>query len=136
MHYDITDRAGWISANSQVEWKSLLTGKELLSVYPNFDLQIGETVPNAMVVEENWYLLARLALENHMSTNFGYISRPITKYIADQDSKNWLRLQSGKLDPRVVYVIGSKTDWETFTQIAGPLVISKEIDGFWVITSR
>jgi len=136
MHYDITDKSGWISANSKLEWKSILNGKELLSVYPNFDLQIGETVPDAEVFEANWYLLARLALENHMSTNFGYVSRPITEYIAAQDSKIRSQLQSGKLDPSVVYIIGNKSEWEMFTQIAGPLVISKEIDGFWVITSR
>ena len=136
MHYDIMVKTSGINANSKVEWKSVLDGKEILSVYPNFDLQIGETIPDARVFEENWYLLARLAVENHMSTNFGYVSRPITEYIAAQDSKNRSRLQSGKLDPSVVYIIGNKSEWEMFTQIAGPSVISKEIDGFWVITSR
>jgi len=136
MHYDIMAQTSEINANSKVEWKSVLDGKEILSVYPNFDLQIGETVPDARVFEENWYLLARLALENHMSTNFGYVSRPITEYIAAQDSKIRSQLQGGKLDPSVVYIIGNKSEWEMFTQIAGPLAISKEIDGFWVITSR
>jgi hypothetical protein len=104
-------------------------------VFPNFDLQVGNTVPDAENFEKNWYLLARLALDHNMSTNFGYVSRPITEHIAREDALIQAGLSVGELDPEVVYIIGNKQTWQQFAEVAGANAKAEEIDGFYVITS-
>ena len=134
-HYHITDKYGSIRAQSTEKWESILANKSHVKVYPNFDLQVGNTVPDAENFEKNWYLLARLALDHNMSTNFGYVSRPITAHIAREDALIQSSLGAGALDPEVVYIIGNKQTWQQFAEVAGESAVAEEIDGFYVITS-
>jgi hypothetical protein len=134
-HYHITDKYGSIRAQSTEKWESILANKSHVKVFPNFDLQVGNTVPDAENFEKNWYLLARLALDHNMSTNFGYVSRPITEHIAREDALVQAGLSVGELDPEVVYIIGNKQTWQQFAEVAGADAKAEEIDGFYVITS-
>jgi hypothetical protein len=134
-HYHITDKYGSIRAQSTEKWDAMLANKSHVKVFPNFDLQVGNTVPDAENFEKNWYLLAQLALDHNMSTNFGYVSRPITEHIAREDALIQSGLSVGKLDPEVVYIIGNKQTWQQFAEVAGESAVAEEIDGFYVITS-
>jgi hypothetical protein len=134
-HYHITDKQGSIRAQSTQKWETILANKSHVKVFPNFDLQVGNTVPDAEIFEKNWYLLARLALDHNMSTNFGYVSRPITEHIAREDALIQAVLSVGELDPEVVYIIGNKQTWQQFAEVAGANAKAEEIDGFYVITS-
>ena len=134
-HYHITDKYGSIRAQSTGKWETILANKSHVKVFPNFDLQVGNTVPDAENFEKNWYLLARLALDHNMSTNFGYVSRPITEHIAREDALIQAGLSVGELDPEVVYIIGNKQTWQQFAEVAGADAKAEEIDGFYVITS-
>ena len=134
-HYQITDKYGSIRAQSTEKWETILANKSHVKVFPNFDLQVGNTVPDAENFEKNWYLLARLALDHNMSTNFGYVSRPITEHIAREDALIQAGLSVGELDPEVVYIIGNKQTWQQFAEVAGADAKAEEIDGFYVITS-
>jgi hypothetical protein len=134
-HYHITDKFGSIRAQSTEKWETILANKSHVKVFPNFDLQVGNTVPDAENFEKNWYLLARLALDHNMSTNFGYVSRPITEHIAREDALIQAGLSAGELDPEVVYIIGNKQTWQQFAEVAGADAKAEEIDGFYVITS-
>ena len=135
-HYHITEKRGSIRAQSTQKWETILANKSHVKVFPNFDLQVGNTVPDAENFEKNWYLLARLALDHNMSTNFGYVSRPITEHIAREDALIQSGLSVGELDPEVVYIIGNKQTWQQFAEVAGADAKAEEIDGFYVITSN
>jgi hypothetical protein len=131
----IADKRSAIRAQSTQKWETILANKSHVKVFPNFDLQVGNTVPDAENFEKNWYLLARLALDHNMSTNFGYIGRPITEHIAREDALIQSGLSVGELDPEVVYIIGNKQTWQQFAEVAGADAKAEEIDGFYVITS-
>jgi hypothetical protein len=132
----IADKRSAIRAQSTQKWETILANKSHVKVFPNFDLQVGNTVPDAENFEKNWYLLARLALDHNMSTNFGYIGRPITEHIAREDALIQSGLSVGELDPEVVYIIGNKQTWQQFAEVAGADAKAEEIDGFYVITSN
>jgi hypothetical protein len=134
-HHHITDKYGLIRAQSAEKWETILANKTHLKVFPNFDLQVGNTVKDAEKFEENWYLLVRLAIDHDMSTNFGYVSRPITEHIVREDALIQSGLSVGELDPEVVYIIGNKQTWQQFAEVAGADAKAEEIDGFYVITS-
>jgi hypothetical protein len=70
-----------------------------------------------------------------MSTNFGYVSRPITEHIVREDALIQSGLSVGELDSEVVYIIGNKQTWQQFAEVAGERSVAEEIDGFYVITS-
>jgi hypothetical protein len=131
----IADKRSAIRAQSTQKWETILANKSHVKVFPNFDLQVGNTVPDAENFEKNWYLLARLALDHNLSTNFGYIGRPITEHIAREDALIQSGLSVGELDPEVVYIIGNKQTWQQFAEVAGADAKAEEIDGFYVITS-
>ena len=134
-HHHISAKHSAIRAQSTEEWDAMLANKSHVKVFPNFDLQVGNTVPDAESFEKNWYLLAQLALDHNMSTNFGYVSRPITDHIAREDALIQSGLSVGELDPEVVYIIGNKQTWQQFAEVAGESAVAEEIDGFYVITS-
>jgi hypothetical protein len=134
-HHQISAKHSAIRAQSTEKWDAMLANKSHVKVFPNFDLQVGNTVPDAENFEKNWYLLAQLALDHNMSTNFGYVSRPITEHIAREDALIQSGLSVGKLDPEVVYIIGNKQTWQQFAEVAGESAVAEEIDGFYVITS-
>jgi hypothetical protein len=132
----IADKRSAIRAQSTQKWDAMLANKSHVKLFPNFDLQEGTTVPDAENFEKNWYLLARLALDHNMSTNFGYVGRPITEHIAREDALIQSCLSVGELDPEVVYIIGNKQTWQQFAEVAGESAVAEEIDGFYVITSN
>ena len=132
----IADKRSAIRAQSTQKWETILANKSHVKVFPNFDLQADITVPDAENFEKNWYLLARLALDHNMSTNFGYVGRPITDHIAREDALIQAGLSVGELDPEVVYIIGNKQTWQQFAEVAGADAKAEEIDGFYVITSN
>ncbi len=133
--HHITDGYGSIRVSSTEKWNSILANKSHIKVYPNFDLQVDNTLPEAQRFEENWYLLVRLAIDHDMSTNFGYVGRPIQEYIAHEDAVIQSSLGAGALDPEVVYIIGNKQAWQQFAEVAGASAVAEEIDDFYVITS-
>jgi hypothetical protein len=116
-------------------WEEILSEKSHLKIYPNFDFQVDSTSIDTAKFESDWLMLVRLALENDLSTNFGYVGRPIQDFVAAEDASIKENLSIGNIDKESVYIIGNKETWKKFVEVAGADAKAEEIDGFYVITS-
>jgi hypothetical protein len=105
-------------------------------IYPNFDLQIGEVTGDAKVWVDRWFDLAKFAVDHDLSTNFGYVPRPLTEYIAEQDERVLSELETGSLRPGTIYVLANKSVWEKFSQSDSRTADALEIDGYFVLSTK
>jgi len=117
-------------------WNEIATSHSSVVIYPNFDLQIGEVTGDAKVWVDRWFDLAKFAVDHDLSTNFGYVPRPLTEYIAEQDERVLSELESGSLRPGTIYVLANKSVWEKFSQINSRTADASEIDGYFVLSTK
>jgi hypothetical protein len=71
-----------------------------------------------------------------MSTNFGYVSRPIEKFVKAEDARVARELSSGKLDPEAIYLVSNRADWITYQKQMGSNGNAYELDGFFVLVGK
>ena len=108
-----------------------------LVIDKNFDLQIeGQVTADAMTFANNWFELAQFAVDHQMSTNFGYVSRPIEEFVKAEDARVTRELSSGKLDSDAVYLVSNRADWLTYQKQMGSRGQAFELDGFFVIAGK
>jgi hypothetical protein len=117
------------------KWSEIAKTRSKLVIYPNFDLQVGEVTGDAKIWVDRWFDLAKFAVDHDLSTNFGYVPRPLTEYIAEQDERVLSELETGSLRPGTIYVLANKSIWSKFSQSNSEIADAFEIDGLFVITT-
>jgi hypothetical protein len=118
------------------KWNEIAKTHSKIVIYPNFDLQVGEITGDAKVWVDRWFDLAKYAVDHDMSTNFGYVPRPLTEYITEQDVRILNELETGELSPGTIYVLANETVWSKFAQSNSGTADAFEIDGFFVISTN
>ena len=130
------------SQNSEVlltdsRWLIVAANHNKLVIDKNFDFQDEQDVPmTARIFSTNWFDLAQFAVDHHMSTNFGYVSRPIEEFIKAEDDRVAQELSSGKLDPEAIYLVSNRADWIIYQKQMGGRGQAFELDGFFVIAGK
>jgi hypothetical protein len=118
-------------------WSLIAGGHSKLVIDRNFDLQVeGQVTSDAITFASNWFELAQFAVDHHMSTNFGYVSRPIEAFVKAEDSRVARELSSGQLDSDAVYLVSNKADWIRYQKQMGSSGLAYELDGFFVIAGN
>ncbi len=119
------------------EWNQISKGYSRLVIDKNFDLQVDGAVPiSARVFSENWFSLASFAADHQLSTNFGYVPRPIQTFIRDEDLRVEKELLSGSLDRNTIYLISNEKDWTRYKELLGDKGRALILDGFFVIVGQ
>ncbi|TSA54601.1 MAG: hypothetical protein D4R44_01245 [Actinobacteria bacterium] len=118
-------------------WSLVAKNHSKLIIDKNFDLQVkGQVTSDAITFANNWFELAQFAVDHHMSTNFGYVSRPIEAFVKAEDARVARELSSGQLDSDAVYLVSNKADWIMYREHMGNKGHAYELDGFFVIASK
>jgi hypothetical protein len=126
----------YVSSLVDPRWDEIATSHSRVVIYPNFDLQIGEVSGDAKMWVDRWFDLAKFAVDHDLSTNFGYVPRPLTEYIAEQDEQVLSELETESLQPGTIYVLSNKSVWEDFLQRSSRTAGAFEIDGLYVIATN
>ena len=133
---EISDSKAYLSSIQDTKWSEVALDHSRVVVYPNFDLQIGEVTGDSKVWLNRWFDLAKFAVDNGMSTNFGYVPRPLTEYISEQDQRILNELVSGVLQPRTIYVLANESVWENFSQMNSGIADAYELDGYFILVTK
>ena len=133
---EISDSKAYLSSIQDTKWSEVALDHSRVVVYPNFDLQIGEVTGDSKVWLNRWFDLAKFAVDNGMSTNFGYVPRPLTEYISEQDQRILNELVSGVLQPRTIYVLANESVWENFSQMNSGTADAYELDGYFILVTK
>jgi len=119
------------------KWLLIANDHSKLIIDKNFDLQVeGQVKSDAITFAINWFELAQFAVDNKMSTNFGYVSRPIQAFVKAEDARVARELSSGQLDSDAVYLVSNRADWIRYQKQMGSGGLAYELDGFFVITGN
>jgi hypothetical protein len=126
----------YVSFISDPKWNEIAANHSKVVIYPNFDLQVGEVTGDAKVWIDRWFDLAKFAVDHDMSTNFGYVPRPLTEYIAAQNSQILNEMDYGKLQPKTIYVLANETIWERVSRANSANADAYKLDGLFVISTK
>lgn len=118
------------------QWSEIATKNLKLSIYPNFDLQVDDVTGDAKLWVDKWFDLAKFANDHDLSTNFGYVPRPLTEFIANQDAQISKELESGDLQQGTIYVLANKEVWERVSDVHGDQLNSLMIDGYYILVRQ
>jgi hypothetical protein len=136
-HRDLSVEKPFGSVLRDTGWNLIVNGHSKLVIDKNFDFQVEGAVPDsARIFSDNWFSLASFAADHQMSTNFGYVSRPIQSFVRAEDARVAAELTSGNLDSEAIYLISNEEDWNRYKDLVennGRAVI---LDGFYVIVGQ
>lgn len=136
VHSEFSTSKPYVSSINDSRWDEIATNHSKVVIYPNFDLQVGEVTGDAKVWVDRWFDLAKYAVDHDLSTNFGYVPRPLTDYIAIQDSQILKEIESGKFQPKTIYVLANESIWESVSRANTLNTDAFKIDGLFVISTR
>ena len=137
MHRDIGATTSSKALLVDNTWELVVKDHSKLVIDKNFDLQIeGQVTADAMKFANNWFELAQFAVDHQMSTNFGYVSRPIEAFVIAEDARVAQELSSGKLDPDAIYLVSNRADWIMYQKRIGNSGNAYELDGFFVLVGN
>jgi hypothetical protein len=126
----------YATAINDQRWNEIAETHSEVVIYPNFDLQIGETTGDAKVWVDRWFDLAKFAVDHDLSTNFGYVPRPLTEYIDEQDKRILTELETGSLRRATIYVLANESVWIKFAKSNSERADAFEIDGYFVLATK
>lgn len=132
-HRELSSQPPYRSPLMDPEWSNLAKNYTKINVYPNFDLQVGEGSPDAEFWNGEWYHFARFAVENQLATGFGYIPRPVTTYVEQENIKMTRELTSGNLEVNVMYVLSNPETWKAAIGRLDDKSRALILDGYYVI---
>ena len=118
------------------KWNEIAKTHSKVVIYPNFDLQVGEVTGDAKVWINRWFDLAKYAVDHDLSTNFGYVPRPLTDYISEQDSQISNELESGVLQPGTIYVLANKAMWLKYSESNAEFADAYDINGYFLFVTK
>jgi hypothetical protein len=124
------------SSIQSAKWVGLTANHEHMVIYPNFDLGVGDVTGDAKFWVTRWFDLCKLAVDQNMTTNFGYAPRPLGSYVATQDSVVKASLESGDLQDKTIYFLANGNLWREFSKAHASRADFYEVDGYFVIASK
>ena len=136
-HQDLAVVVPFDTALKNTQWDEIAGKHSKLLIDTNFDFQVAGEIPlSARIFSDNWYSLARYAVQHRMSTNFGYVARPIRVFIKAEDRRVARELSSGNLDKDAIYLVSNEKDWTRYKDLAGKKGRALVLDGFFVIVGQ
>jgi hypothetical protein len=136
-HRDLSVKVSSEIELRDADWNLIAKGHSRLVVDKNFDFQVEGAVPDsARIFSDNWFSLASFAADHQMSTNFGYVSRPIQSFVRAEDARVAAELTSGNLDSEAIYLISNEEDWNRYKNLVGNNGRGLILDGFYVIVGQ
>jgi hypothetical protein len=118
------------------EWIEIAETHSRVAIYPNFDLQVGEVTGDAKFWVDRWFDLAKFAVDHDLSTNFGYVPRPLTDYISEQDAQILNELENGALQPSTIYVLANETMWLKYSESNSEIADAYDLDGYFLLVTK
>ena len=118
------------------KWEEIAKTHSKIAVYPNFDLQVGEVTGDAKFWIDRWFDLAKFAVDHDLSTNFGYVPRPLTDYISEQDAQILNELENGALQPSTIYVLANETMWLKYSESNSEFADAYDLDGYFLLVTK
>ena len=136
-HQDLSVVVPFASVFKNAQWDEIAISHSKLVIDTNFDFQVdGEIPQKARVFSDNWFSLAKFAVDHQMSTNFGYVARPIQAFVKSEDKRVANELTSGNLDRSTIYLISSESDWVRYKDLVGMRGEALMLDGFYIIIGQ
>lgn len=132
----LMESVAYKSTMQNSKWGEIANGKERIVIYPNFDLGVGELKGDQEFWLTRWFDLAKYAVDNGMSTNFGYAPRPLGQYVSDQDTEVLNELKDRNLRKNTVYVLANQSLWTEMALLNQSAFDAIEIDGFYLIFAK
>ena len=132
-HRQLSSQPSYRSPLVDPEWGNLAEKYTRINVFPNFDLQVGEGSPDAEFWNEEWYHFARFAVDNEMVTGFGYFSRPVTRFLSQDNLRMAQELATGDLEPNAIYVLSNPMKWGLAKERLDDKSRALILDGYYVI---
>jgi hypothetical protein len=126
----------YISSIKDGKWSDLVSNKEKIYIYPNFDLDSSLGTSSYYPWVERWFDLAKFAVANDLHTNFGGTPRPISDFVLTENLRMRTEFDSGLLDSKTIYIIGDTEYWETLKEQLLDVADSYQIDGLNVIIAK
>ena len=118
------------------KWNEIAKTHSKVAIYPNFDLQVGEVTGDAKYWIDRWFDLAKFAVDHDLSTNFGYVPRPLTDYISEQDAQILNELENVALKPSTIYVLANETMWLKYSESNLEFADAYDLDGYFLLVTK
>jgi len=118
------------------KWEEIAKTHSKVAIYPNFDLQVGEVTGDAKFWIDRWFDLAKFGVDHDLSTNFGYVPRPLTDYISEQDAQILNELENGALQPGTIYVLANETMWLKYSVSNSEFADAYDLDGYFLLVTK
>lgn len=136
-HQDLAVVIPFKTVLKNAQWDEIADDHSKLVIDTNFDFQVdGEIPQQARVFSDNWISLADYAVAHQMTTNFGYVARPIQTFVKNEDLRVADELSSGNLDKNTIYLISNEKDWTRYKELVGEKGRALILDGFFVIVGQ
>ena len=133
---DLSTSYDYVSSIKDEKWSDLLSNKEKIYIYPNFDLDSSLGTSSNYPWVERWFDLAKFAATNDLDTNFGGTPRPISDFVETENLRMKNELASGVLDTKTIYIIGDIKFWEILRVQMINVADSYQIDGLNVLIAK
>ena len=133
---DLSANNTYVSSVQNQKWMDLAKNRDRIHIYPNFDLDSGLGTDSDYPWVDRWFDLAKFAIVNDLSTNFGGTPRPISDYVPIENLRMEREFASGILDSRTIYVIGDTAYWKVLRSDLSDVADSFQLDGLNVIVAK
>jgi hypothetical protein len=133
---DLSVNNTYVSSVQNQKWMDLAKNRERIHVYPNFDLDSSLGTDSDYPWVDRWFDLAKFAVVNDLSTNFGGTPRPISDFVPIENLRMEREFLSGNLDSKTIYVIGDTEYWKILRSELIDVADSFHLDGLNIIVSK
>ena len=133
---DLSRNNIYVSSIQNQKWLDLAKNKERIDIYPNFDLDSSLGTGSDYTWVDRWFDLAKFAVVNDLSTNFGGTPRPISDFVAMENLRLEKEFGSGDLNRKTIYVIGDLEYWKILRSELLAVADSFQLDGLNVIVAK
>ena len=133
---DLSANNTYVSSVQNQKWMDLAKNRDRIHIYPNFDLDSGLGTDSDYPWVDRWFDLAKFAVVNDLSTNFGGTPRPISDFVPIENLRMEREFSSGNLDSKTIYVIGDTEYWKILRSELIDVADSFHLDGLNIIVSK
>ena len=133
---DLSVNNTYVSSLQNQKWMDLAKNRERIHIYPNFDLDSSLGTDSDYPWVDRWFDLAKFAVVNDLSTNFGGTPRPISDFVPIENLRMEREFSSGNLDSKTIYVIGDTEYWKILRSELIDVADSFHLDGLNIIVSK
>ena len=133
---DLSASEDYVSSIKDQKWSKLASSKERIYIYPNFDLDSSLGTSSRYPWVKRWFDLAKFAVTNDLSTNFGGTPRPISDFVSIENLRMEKEFAAGILDSKTIYVIGDTEYWENLRSELTDVADGFQLDGLNVIVAK